>query len=65
MKLINKTSHPRNFKGVTIQCNEVKEVKDEIAKLWRKTGKVEEVKEGKTEAKAAKTEAKAAKTEAK
>lgn len=51
MKLINKTSHPRNFKGVTIQCNEVKEVRDEIAKLWLKTGKVEKVKEVKAETK--------------
>lgn len=58
MKLINKTDHPRNFKGVTIQCNEVKEVKDEIAKLWLKTGKVEEVKEAKADAKTAKADAK-------
>ena len=62
MKLINKTLHPRNFKGVTIQCNEVKEVKDEIAKLWLKTGKVEEVKEVKAETK---KEAKQAKEAAK
>lgn len=51
MKLINKTSNPRNFKGVTIQCNEVKEVSGDIAKLWLKTGKVEKVKEAKPETK--------------
>ena len=51
MKLVNKTLHPRNFKGITLNCNEVKEVRDDIAKLWLKTGKVEEVKEAKPETK--------------